>query len=164
MNLPITEKPTGCRPTSLNCGRYSYFDLPWTQARVLRNSYGTLWSQQHWVRASVLVADGWHLFGSRTYVCGHHDVGLSVLITYRECTSARETLIVVTSQRLKSQAMRQLVQQLVQTNNKETPNPTLLATHVQPHRWPVMLKAFPCYHLWVMTSPWTLGFPHRDIM
>ena len=59
----------------------------------------------------------------------HHDVDQSVLITYRECTSARDTLIVVTSQRLKSQAMRQLVQQLVQTNNKETPNPTLLATY-----------------------------------
>ena len=62
-------------------------------------------------------------------ICGHHDVGQSVLITYRECTSARETLIVVTSQRLKSQAMWQLVQQLVKTNNKETPNPTLLATY-----------------------------------
>ena len=62
-------------------------------------------------------------------ICGHHDVGQSVLITYRECTSARETLIVVTPQRLKSQAMWQLVQQLVQTNNKETPNPTLLATY-----------------------------------
>ena len=131
MDLPITEKPTGCRPTSLNCGKYNYFDMPPTQACVLRNSYiwnttvtETLSENQRcgcWWLAPIWFQD----------ICGYHDVGQSVLISikYREYISARETLIVVTSQHLKSQAMRQLVQQLLQTNNKETTNPTLLATY-----------------------------------